>query len=239
MGLFLKLDLFYGADPDVVFESYKVAYAQKGRPLLDHGTDGWDHTIHEVSGGWVPLTEGIGWEWEVRRDVQRAVSGWLGCSSLCCFVYDGDYWGYELIDAGEPIDQFVQDAEPSDGSKWFPGRNTEGDATTFALLFDWLEPKDVEPYLVRNPALPAGLNVGSPDFNERYEQYRRIRDALNVKPRPDDQFRRFDECAVIDFLRLLHVDIFLGPDPKGHWPFGVVQLRSPVRHRFWVPQIDS
>jgi hypothetical protein len=30
---------------------------------------------------------------------------------------------------------------------------------------------------------------------------------LNVRARPGDEFRRFDECAVLDFLRMLGVAV--------------------------------
>ena len=73
----------------------------------------------------------------------------LGCISLFAFVHDGDYWGYELQRAGLVLDQFIQDPDPGDGTDWFPGRSTTGDATVFAAQFPWLTAADVAPYLIQ------------------------------------------------------------------------------------------
>jgi hypothetical protein len=52
-----------------------------------------------------------------------------------------------------------------------------------------------------------------------------------VRPRPGDQFKRFDECAVMDFLKLIRVGIEIRPEGSR---FGTVQLTAPARHRFFL-----
>src|SRR5688500_15379264 len=119
MGLFLKLTAFYAVGPEDVYRQYATYYAGVGRPLADAGEPGYEHEVHQdANGGWTVIRHGIGWDWDERRQAQRHASAALACVSLLAFVYDGDYWGYELLRDGAPLDQFVQDPDPADGNDW-------------------------------------------------------------------------------------------------------------------------
>jgi hypothetical protein len=50
---------------------------------------------------WTVLDSHGGWEWEIRRRAQFHVSRVLNISGLLLYVFDGDYWFYELFANGE------------------------------------------------------------------------------------------------------------------------------------------
>jgi hypothetical protein len=238
MGLFLKLRLFLHTDPEALHSVYRSIHESLRLPLRDHGDEEYSHTLHAPSGPWTAIFEGRGWDWEHRRTVQQAASKALDCVSLCCFVYDGDFWGYELVDRGQPVDQFLLLSDPDDHGHWFPNRPTHGDPAALASRLDFLAPDDVAPYLVRIPPYPiTNARIGTAPWRSSWDEYDAARNALDVPPRPGDEFTRFAECAALNFLRLLHLDIFLGPDPDGRSSGGVVQLRAPILHRFWPPKL--
>ena len=234
MGLFLKLSMYRGVRPEQVYDQYAAFYSRGGTSLRNDGEDGYEHTIHEPSGGWVIVFHGVGWDWEARRSAMAFVSRELACVAMYVFVYDGDYWGYELLRAGEPIDQFVQDPDPFDGSIWFPGRSTVGDVHAVTGTLSWLTPTDVAPYLVRQV---HASDAPDRDLHERRAEWLATRARLDVKARPGDEFTRFDECAVLDFVRLLGVDVQLRPDPVHGYER--VTLMTPARHRYWTPAEPS
>ena len=69
-------------------------------------------------------------------------------------MYDGEHWGYELVDRGEAIDHFVSRQE--DGARdWFPGVDCRGNAAVLARVAGAAE-GGVAPYLVRNGAHDDG-----------------------------------------------------------------------------------
>jgi hypothetical protein len=222
--------MYLGVRPEQVYDQYAAFYARRGEFLRNSGDEGYEHTIHDVNGGWVIVFHGIGWDWEARRSAMALASRELTCVAMHVFVYDGDYWGYELIRAGEPIDQFVQDPEPYDGSSWFPGKSTAGDAQAVASTLPWLAAADVAPYLIRQVHASDDPNR---DLHERRAEWHAEYARLNVKARPGDEFTRFDECAVLDFLRLLGVDVQLRPHPAHGYER--VTLMTPARHRYWTP----
>jgi hypothetical protein len=49
---------------------------------------------------------------------------------------------------------------------------------------------------------------------------------LNVRVKPDDQFCRFDECAILNFIRLLKMRIQLLDDR--------VEFDAPIWKSFWI-----
>ena len=60
------------------------------------------------------------------------------------------------------------------------------------------------------------------------------REKLITKARPSDEFTRLDECAILDFLRLLRVQVYMAPreaDPIGG---RYVTFGTPVYRRFWT-----
>ena len=142
-----------------------------------------------MNGDWTVITLDRGWAFQrdVRREAQLFVSGTLSCSGFLIRVYDGDYWEYELFDRGSLLDHFVQEVETSEGRP--PGQDA-GDPAAIVSVFPWLNVQDVAPYLVQQ-------NWDDPAERQR----------LDVPARPGDEFRRFDECSVIDFLRLLGLKV--------------------------------
>jgi hypothetical protein len=183
VGLKLRYNLFYSTT-EPVFDAFASFYGRRGRRL---------HAAHDESGslnfygehnGWVVVDLGGGWEWKVRREAQLVVSRSVWCPGFLIFAYDGNYWGYEFFDRGEVIDHFVQEAigEPIG----FPGEDCRGNPRAIAERLPFLRVEDVAPYLMqkRDFVIPEGMNVPA---------------------RPGDEFRRFDECAVLDFLRMLGV----------------------------------
>jgi len=175
MGLMLRYNLFYST-AGAVFEQFTSNFRRRGLTA--------DINFYREHNGWVVVELDLGWEWEVSRAVQLAVSDALGCPGFLVFVYDGDYWGYEFFDRGEAIDHFVQQSpgEPVG----FPGRDCRGNPFVLAERMPFLKVDDIAPYLVQKPEWPMS-------------------DELNIPARPGDQSPRFGELAVLDFLRMLGV----------------------------------
>ena len=117
-------------------------------------------------------------------------------------VYDA------FFDCGEALDHYVQQrlAEPIG----FPGEDYRGNPRVIAKHLPFLRVEDVEPYLVQREwdidLVPAGVNAPA---------------------RPGDEFERVDECAVLDFLRMLGVAI----ERRGHF----VQLKGPKYRSMRLP----
>lgn len=200
MGLKLRYNLFHGVTAAEVYGAYVSFYAERGRPLQDVGKESQQLDFYESAGGWVVVSLDGGWEWKERREAQLAASRRLWCPGFLVFVYDGDYWGYELFDHGEAVDHFVQEADRQ-VCNWFPDEDCRGNAAVVVEHLPFLRIDDVTPYLVQshNHARPEGLNVPA---------------------RPGDEFRRFDECAAVDFLRMLGVRV--------HLPDRYVRVQSPL-----------
>ena len=182
MGLHLRYGLFHSATEQDVFAALGSFYQQR------HTTA--DIAVHCQHNEWTVVDFHAGWRlWPEHRDAHRFVSSALSCPGFLVFVYDGDYWGYECVDGGEPIDYFVQWPSPD----WdpFPGEDYRGNAQGVADRLPFLQAKDIAPYLVQADDLGSDV------------------DPLNVPPRPGDEFKRFDECSVLNFLRMLGVHVEL------------------------------
>jgi hypothetical protein len=196
MGLKLRYNLFYAVQAEPVYQALASFWGQRHCQLQTTAiralpAAAWDtYTLYEERGGWTLLDWDGGWEWTLRREAQLHVSRVLACAGLLVFVYDGDYWGYELFNQGHAVDHFVQ---APDASGWFPGHSCSGQPHVFAAQFPsaGLQPEDIAAYLAPLPE----------DWDDEL--------VWDRPARPGDEFSRGDECAVIDFLRMLGVGIEL------------------------------
>lgn len=188
MGLALRLNAFRDVDAADVYGALETFYARRGGVLISERDRLRAYDLRERRGRWCVLEWDAGWEWKLRREAQLHVSRQLGVPGLLVFVYDGDYWGYELFDRGEALDHFVQTA--MDPVITFPGQRCDGDAALLARTLG-LDEADVAPYLSR--------------WHGWHERARREKE----RARPGDEFTRWEECAVLDFLRALGVDVAL------------------------------
>ena len=219
MGLKLRYHLFHGADAGALYDAYADFYAAAGHPVHIVSEpcpeeEWYTSRIHQQDACWTILNSHGGWEWEVRRQAQLYASRTLRVSGLLVWVFDGDYWLYELFSNGTVLDQFIQD--PSEAQSWFPGKDCEGKAGLLAQHFPWVAAADAAAYLVQQPR----LRDDDPDQDRQWAEY----DRLNEPVRANDEFRRFDECAVLDFLRMLGVRVAL----RDHY----VRLHSPEWRTF-------
>lgn len=223
MGLKLRLNLYYRVDAHHVYGAYKRFYAARGRDLVESGDEFCKFTLHETDQDWTVLSLDGGWEWSERRQAQLEVSRQLNCRGFLIFVYDGDYWGYEFFNSGTSLDHFVQDEEPPDGKNWFPDQSCVGSPQLLASEFPHLSEEDWAAYLVRDPVWMSTCDeLTDEESNARWADQKR----LNAPARPGDEFRRFDECAALDFLRFLGVRVELRDR--------YVTLPAPEFRSFWI-----
>jgi hypothetical protein len=221
MGLKLRLNLYYQVDARAVYDAYRAFYAAIGKNVIDSGDDFFQFTLHENDQDWTVLSLDGGWEWSVRRQAQLEVSRRLNCRGFLVFVHDGDYWGYEFFKSGRSLDQFVQAEEPAAG--WFPGRSCVGDPQLIASEFPHLAEMDLVAYLVRDPEwMSTQGQLTDDEYGARHAEQKQ----LDVPVRPGDEFGRFDECAVLDFLRFLGVRVEL----RDHY----VTLLAQEFRSFWI-----
>jgi hypothetical protein len=194
VGLKLRLNLFHDQDAPDVFGALAAFYGKRGASLVEERDRQRRYDLYGRKGHWCVLDWDGGWEWKQRREAQLFVSTQLRAAGLLIFVYDGDYWGYELFRNGEVLSRFVQ-YPPGDGEQnWFPDDSCVGDAEAIVSSFPELSVADIKPYLVQRPFYG--------DENESFQ-------TLNEHARPGDEFRRFDECAVLDFLRAIGLGVEL------------------------------
>jgi hypothetical protein len=197
MGLKLRVSLFRGARASDVRAALERFWRARGAELSPVRDDFERYDLHEASKGYCALAWDSGWEWVERRAAHAAVARELACAALFVFVYDGDYWGYELADArGAVVDQFVQSDLELTGVDWFPGRDTRGQARVLAQTLEVPE-ADVAPYL-RQTTLAESEE----------------RDLDEQPVRAGDLYGRESELAVIDFLRAAGVDVGLRARPR-------------------------
>lgn len=164
-----------------------------------------------------------GWEWDVRRQAQFHISRELACQGFLIFVYDGDYWGYEFFQNGIARDHFLQQEEICSGIDWFPGKACQGYPGLIAEEFPQLGEATLADYLMRDPLwTKTDRELTTLEFEARSAEHR----SLDVPVRAGDEFTRFDECAVLDFLRYLGVRVEL----RDHY----VSLSAPVFRSFWI-----
>ncbi|MEM1416563.1 MAG: hypothetical protein AAGH15_16750 [Myxococcota bacterium] len=185
MGLSLRTSLLRHVDAPSVYASLERFYGARGERLVEEQERARRFDLRETANGWTALDWDGGWEWVVRRDAQRFVSRELETASLLVFVYDGDYWGYELFDRGSTIDHFLQVRDEA-LDIFEEGR---GDATRLGRAFG-VDPARVAPYLVPQPEHGYDHSPWS---------------ELDGPALPGDQFSRWDGRAVMDFVRALGV----------------------------------
>jgi hypothetical protein len=188
VGLALRLNLFRDVEPTVVYGALASFYEKRGAVMVAEPDGTRSYDLHERRGRWCLLQWDGGWEWQQRRAAQLHVSKQLGVPGLMVFVYDGDYWGYELFDRGEAKDHFVQTS--MDPVITFREADCSGDAAVLAATLG-LDEAVVAPYLAR--------------WHGWHERAKRAHE----RARPSDEFTRWDECAVLDFLRTIGVDVAL------------------------------
>jgi hypothetical protein len=221
VGLFMRTNAFHGVshvDVRAALAEFWSRHDRQVQPTPEPRVDAF--ALHEQRDGWTVLDWTRGWEWTLRRQAQLHVSEALGCTGLLVFVYDGDYWGYELFDRGAAVDWFVQ--WPQEGNSWFPGKDLRGrpDAVVAAFPDLALDPADVTAYLLQYP--------DGQDDEQRWQD----EELWNVPARLGDRFSRGEDCAVLDFLGLLGVAVDV--TERG------VTWRAPLWHRFLVePPIDQ
>jgi hypothetical protein len=183
VGLKLRYNLFYST-AEAVYDAFAAFYGRRGSRLRAADDASGRLNFYREQDGLAVVELDRGWDWKVPREAQLFVSRSLGCPGFLIFVYDGNYWGYEFFDRGEVIDHFVQEAtgEPIG----FPGEDCRGNPHVVAARLPFLRVEDIAAYLVqkRDWVIPEGMDVPA---------------------RLGDEFRRFDECAVLDFLRMLGV----------------------------------
>lgn len=182
MGLKLRYNLFYQVQAQDVYGVYREFYGKRGRTVLLEGCANDAISIYHPQNDWVVVKLDSGWEWKERREAQLLVSNRLCCPGFLAFVYDGIFWGYEFFVNGVALDHFVQD--PDECESWFPGNSCRGNPDILITYLPQLNRNVLEDYLVQQS-------------------------APNEKVRPGDEFRRFDECAILDFLRSLGVLVSL------------------------------
>jgi hypothetical protein len=199
MGVKLRYNLFFGVEAEQVYQEEVAFWAGSGRQVVDRplpasvAQSAWeDYELYCLDAGWTLLAWDGGWEWTLRRAAQLHVSRALSCAGLLVFVHDGDFWGYELFNGGVTVDQFVGRGDP-EPEFWFPGRDCRGQPQLFASHV---------PTLALAPSDIGANLLPEPDFDDDD-----ARTAWNVPARSGDQYRRGDECAVVDFLRMLGVRI--------------------------------
>lgn len=142
MGLFLYTLLFPGGDPD------------KCRAALERKIENPDHNIWPEKCRWhmypkgpaVQLNDGA-----VGLDYAEPLSRRVNCPVLLGYIYDDDFWGYELWQKGGLLDQFasVHDYFDKDSPP-----NKPGDAELIARCFG-VEPGRIARYLIPWPEEPG------------------------------------------------------------------------------------
>lgn len=192
MGLFLYALLFPGGDPD------------KCRAALERKIENPDHNIRPDNCQWhmypkgpaVQLNDGA-----VGFDYAGPLSKRVHCPVLLAYIYDDDFWGYELWQRGRELDQFASVHDYFDeGSP--PGK--PGDADLVARCFG------VEPERIRRYLLPWD---GEPD-GYAYE---------------GDRFPAGDSWQMADFLNALGFDYdrLCPPEPEEKEPNGPAPRPEP------------
>jgi hypothetical protein len=178
LGLKLRYNLFHEVSAPSVWGALQSFYRGRDLSASDNPDD---YQLHEQDGRWCVLSWDGGWEWVNRRKAQLFVSERLRCSGLLVFVYDGEYWGYELFENGQVVNRFVQVREQD----WFPDDSCVGDPESIARCLPEISAETIAPYLARKTL------------------------GQRLPPRPGDQFGPFDECSVVDFLRTIGVRVAL------------------------------
>ncbi|MFF8865095.1 hypothetical protein ACF08B_23900 [Streptomyces sp. NPDC015139] len=180
-----------------MFDALAGFWRAQDHRLVDAAADEDAYTLHRTSGPWTALSWTRGWEWDLRRRAQFHVSRVHDCPGLLTFLYDGDYWGYELFHHGTTVDRFLQWAQP--GQQFFPDASVRGRPDLLVAQFPalGLDPDHARGYL-------TSVDVEDPT----YEDFDASSDDPRNRPvRDGDRWGRLDAEAVFDFWR------FLGAEP--------------------------
>ena len=253
MGLSIAYSLFYQVLPNQIFDALQTFYVQRISWLDRTGQDQDEDqslTLHEPENGWTVFDLGRGW-WrqnDIQCEAALFVIEMLSCSGIFVRVYDGDYWEYELFENGRLIDHFVQEAgvyygPPGKGGNAhaikggnahaikggnahaIKGGNAHaikgGNAHAIVSVFPWLKIDVVAPYLIQ------AKRDDPDDWHGLPEDWHRLQGPV----RPGDEFGRYDQCAVIDFVRMLGVSVNIVNRR--------VTLVSPIREQFWIKPYDN
>ncbi|AOR33301.1 hypothetical protein BFF78_21480 [Streptomyces fodineus] len=159
------------------------------------------YTLHEEHNGWTVLDWTRGWEWDLRRRAQFHVSRVYDCPGLLTFMYDGDYWGYELFHHGVEVDQFVQWADAD--QCFFDDRPVGGRPELLVEQFPdlRLDLDHVRGYL-------TSYSTDDP----AYEDFLWDDDDPRNRPvREGDAWGRLDGGAIFDFWSFLGAEHHSGP----------------------------
>ena len=210
MGLFYKLSCYYQVWPQDVYGAQVDFCAQHGL-TLSATADGRDeysmYTLSQEDNGWAVLGF-TGWRHlELQRQIQLYTSRRLWCAGILVFIHDGCYWAYELFANGQVLDRFCQ--LPEESAYWFGDAPTAGNPHLVAEQFPHIRVEDVAPYVLQAPASYPAENR-----------------HVDAPARPGDEFSRYDDCAALDFLRMLGVHITLQD--------GYVRLLAPPWRTFWI-----
>lgn len=206
MGFKLAVNLFADRRAQELTDTLQSFYREHGqrsleiyRQMYGRHDAGEKLRIHDYPPRWVLVDIFLQPEHWI-RERHLFVSRMLRCAGFFIFEYDGDYWGYEFFDNGEVLDRFTSNASYRD---YFEGRDCRGDPGVLAEKLPFLNIGDIGPYLVRLPDCETVTG----------EEYDRLRGETDVFPRPGDQYRRWDECAVLNFIRALGI----AGDFTGKW----------------------
>jgi len=208
VGLTLHMHLFRTADHAGVVESFERYCHGRGRRAIET-QDPHCYRFHIAENGWTVVELPIGWKREFWREMQHHITAELDCPALFVFVYDGNYWGYEFVKEGNRLDQFAQVDDHRDGIDWFTGSPRIGNPDLLAQEFSWLDPDVLSRYLIRDPLWTAEDHIWEDEYDELRFRLKEKRRELDTPVREGDEFTRFDECAVLDFLRYLGVSVEL------------------------------
>ncbi len=189
MGLFLQVLVMPGckeaearAAVETVAEKYSCSFdaLESGEPIVDE-----DIIISELIPDECQYVESAGGVSILINDscigydsLAKVVSGESGKVVLLLYIYDGDYWGYELYDKGAFTDQFNPVPDYFDQVSEEDLKKSEGNAQIIASYFH-VEQASIEKYLVR--------------WSE---------DTMDVKAYEDDEFG-YEDWQMADFMRKL------------------------------------
>ncbi|MBA3868910.1 MAG: hypothetical protein H0X30_07140 [Anaerolineae bacterium] len=234
MSLKMRLCLFQGVTHEDVFAAYEQFYRELDKTLVTSEFEiGNDHQIdiYQQAHDWVVVGLDGGWERGIRQAAYLSVSRSLDCAGFFIYVYVG--WGYELFSDGVVRDQFISMGDP-DGPAYCDdtANGCNGDLDKIIQLFPFLNVKDITPYLVRlmYPNMNPSLSVAE---RAKFDlDYKKI---VDVPPRSGDEFMRFDQCGVLNFLRVLGVEVEMRAyQDKNGYTENYVTFLAPVYKSFSV-----
>jgi hypothetical protein len=210
MGLKLRLCLFCGVGHEDVLTAYQQFYRGHNQLLLPEAFELGSYQqfeFYQRADNWVIVGLDGGWERSTRQAAFLSISQSLSCAGFFIYVYDGDYWGYELFSKGIIHDQFISVNDP-DGPYYCDDvpSGCDGDVSLIKSHFPFLNEADISPYLVRETYPDISPDVPVSEQSRQYHEYQKL---VDIPPRSGDEFTRFDECSVLNFLRMLGVEVEL------------------------------